>query len=125
MLKEMRNRLFNGRALVVLLVTGLFLGIAAVSQGTKLQRIEDRSTVCMLKNRTLGRPFIPVVVDGKTYYGCCEMCTGTLQKIRKERFAIDPVTGKTVDKSKAIIGALPDGAVLYFENEKSFLAFSR
>ncbi len=79
----------------------------------------------MLKNRTLGRPFIPVAIDGKTYYGCCEMCTGTLQKSRRDRFAIDPVTGKVVDKSKAIIGALPDGAVLYFENEKSFQAFSR
>ena len=79
----------------------------------------------MLKNRTVGKPFIHVQVEGKTYYGCCEMCTGTLQKSRMDRFAIDPVTGKTVDKSKAIIGSLPDGEILYFESEKSFQAFSR
>lgn len=115
----------DNRALVVLLVAGACIGIAALSQGAKLHKIEDRSTVCMLKNRTLGRPFIPVAIDGKTYYGCCEMCTGALQKDPKERFSIDPVTGRQVDKATAVIGAQPSGEVLYFENEKSFQAFSR
>lgn len=125
MLIDLRSRLFNGRALVTLLVVGLFLGIATVSQGTKLQKIEDRSHVCMLKNRAVGKPLIPVQVEGATYYGCCEMCTGTLQKDRKERFAVDPVTKREVDKARAVIGVQPGGEVLYFENEKSFQAFSR
>lgn len=121
MIKDIRIR----SLLVVLVVAGLFFAIDAVSQSSKLRRIEDRSTVCMLKNRTLGRPFIPVAVDGKTYYGCCEMCTGTLQKVSGERYAIDPITGRKVDKATAVIGAYPSGEVLYFESEESFEKFSR
>jgi len=125
MLIDLRGLLFNSRTLLTLLVIGLFLGIATVSQGTKLQKIEDRSHVCMLKNRAVGKPLIPVQVEGATYYGCCEMCTGTLQKDRKERFAIDPVTKREVDKARAVIGVQSGGEVLYFENEKSFQIFSR
>lgn len=100
------------------------LGFSAMSQESKFQKIEDKSLVCMLKNRTMGITFVPVIVDGKTYYGCCEMCTATLQQNSKERYANDPVTGRQIDKAKAIIGAYPAGEVFYFESEDSFQAFS-
>ena len=51
------------------------------------------------------------------------MCVGTLTNDRKARHANDPVTGKEVDKAKAIIGAMTNGSVFYFENEQNFQAF--
>ena len=41
------------------------------------------------------------------------------------REAVDPISGKQVDKAKAVIGAKPDGKVLYFENEKTFSAYQK
>lgn len=112
-------------SLILILAVLTTLAFSSISQENKLRKIEDKSQVCMLQNRTLGRPFIPVVVDGKTYYGCCENCTGVLQQNSKKRYAVDPVTGKEVDKAKAVIGAYPTGEVLYFESEDSLQAFSR
>ncbi|MEK6726372.1 MAG: hypothetical protein AABY54_07490 [Deltaproteobacteria bacterium] len=102
----------------------LFLVIASVQTVlADLLRMVEISHVCMVNNEDMGKPQIPVKVGDQTYYGCCKMCIGTLNNDRKARFAIDPVSGKEVDKAKAIIGAKPNGAVLYFENEKNFQAF--
>ena len=56
-------------------------------------------------------------VDGKRYYGCCAMCKERLARDPRARTAVDPVSGKEVDKATALIAKRADGSVLYFENE--------
>ena len=82
-----------------------------------VQVVSDASTVCMMNDRVMGVPQIPVVVEGKTYYGCCAMCKERLAKDASTRTALDPVTGRSVDKAKAVIGRHPDGTVVYFESK--------
>src|SRR5215210_7045096 len=73
----------------------------------------DPKTVCMVNEMAMGKDQIPVEVEGKTYYGCCEMCKAALTKDASKRTAVDPVSGKDVDKAKAVIGAQEDGHVFY------------
>lgn len=89
----------------------------------KITRVDARY-VCMVNNKLFQKEQIPVVVDGKTYYGCCQMCKKTLNDKPGSRMAIDPVSDKIVDKATAIIGALPNGTVYYFESEKNLKRFS-
>lgn len=77
----------------------------------------------MVNDMHFGRPQIPVAHQGKTYYGCCENCKKTLSTDASARTAIDPVSGKKIDKASAVIAAKTDGSVIYFENEKSLAAF--
>ena len=87
-----------------------------------LERVQaDR--VCMVNDTRFPTAQIPVPVEGKTYFGCCEMCKGRLATDTGVRMAVDPVSGKPVDKATATIGALPSGKVLYFENEKNMNAY--
>lgn len=44
------------------------------------------------------------------------MCKGQLEKDPKQRVAIDPVSGKKVEKSLAVIGVASNGGVIYFES---------
>ena len=53
------------------------------------------------------------------------MCKERLAKDVAAREAVDPVSGKKVDKATAVIGALADGSVLYFENDKNFDAYKK
>ena len=62
----------------------------------------------------MGKPQIPVDVEGRTYYGCCAMCKEKLNQQPAARIAQDPVTGEDVDKSKAVIVQNAQGKVLYF-----------
>ena len=91
----------------------------AASDTGRLTRVNDVSQVCMVNNQFMGRTQIPVTVDGKTYFGCCEMCKGRLARDATARVAKDPVTGKAVDKSSAVIAKNDDGQVLYFENTQN------
>lgn len=111
------NRLAVRIALTVVCLLALTLGIAAASPA--IQRVETKK-VCMVNNQVFEKDQIPVTVEGKIYYGCCEMCKERLSKDAAMRSAVDPVSGKTVDKATAVIGALPDGKVLYFESETTF-----
>lgn len=79
--------------------------------------------VCMVNDEFFGTNQIPVTVAGQTYYGCCAGCEKTLRDNRSARFAIDPVSRKEVDKATAAIGALPNGSVFYFENERNLKKF--
>jgi YHS domain-containing protein len=72
--------------------------------------------VCMVNNQRFDKEQIAVKVKERTYYGCCEMCKEKRRSNAKSRVAIDPVSGKEVDKATAVIGASPDGKVFYFEN---------
>lgn len=111
-----------GVAALVLLVAALVGGLAfAKGEGkahATLKRVETQK-VCMINNQVFEKDQIPVEVEGKTYYGCCEMCKERLTKDPASRQAVDPVTGKTVDKATAVIGVLPDGKVLYFESAET------
>jgi YHS domain-containing protein len=89
-----------------------------------LTRVDDRSLVCMVNNQFMGRPQIPIEVEGRTYYGCCEMCKGRLANDPASRVATDPVTQKSVDKAIAVIGKTSDGATFYFESDKTFAAYA-
>src|SRR3990170_6550898 len=98
-----------------LLILFLVIASAGTVLAEQLRRVTDISHVCMVNNMDMGKPQIPVKVGDQTYYGCCKMCEGILKKDRSARFAKDPVSGKEVDKAKAVIGAKPNGEVLYFE----------
>src|SRR5262245_61283291 len=63
--------------------------------------------VCMVNNTVFPEDQIPVAVEGRTYFGCCEMCKGRLAADPSVRTAVDPISGKSVDKAKAVIGAKP------------------
>lgn len=77
--------------------------------------------VCMVNDSVMKGPQMPVPVEGKTYYGCCEGCVKTLQSDRSVRVAKDPVTGHEVDKATAFILADPKmkGRALYFESQET------
>lgn len=77
----------------------------------------DPKTVCMVNEMAMGKEQIPVEVDGKTYYGCCEMCKNTLATNDAKRVAKDPISGKVVDKATAVIAQNEEGRVFYFEND--------
>jgi YHS domain-containing protein len=117
-----------GVAILVLVVAAALAGLAfAAGEGkdakaSTLKRAETKK-VCMINNQVFDKDQIPVQVEGKTYYGCCEMCKERLTKDPASRQAVDPVTGKTVDKATAVIGVLPDGKVLYFESEATMAKY--
>jgi YHS domain-containing protein len=98
--------------------TGQTTPVAAAS----LKRVETKK-VCMINNQVFEKDQIPVEVEGRTYYGCCEMCKERLAKDAAARSAVDPVTGKTVDKATAVIAAQADGSVLYFESEETLAKY--
>lgn len=88
-----------------------------------LKKVETK-TVCMINEHAMGRDQIPVEVEGKTYYGCCEMCKKALAENPAKRVAKDPVSGKEVDKATAVIAAQEDGKVFYFENEENLAKYN-
>src|SRR5262245_62152179 len=87
-----------------------------------VKRVEPK-TVCMVTDHAMGKPQLAVEVEGRTYYGCCAMCKGRLAKDAEVRSAVDPVTGKKVDKAKAVIAARADCTFLYFDSEKTLAAY--
>jgi YHS domain-containing protein len=105
-------------ALLVTLVT------AQRSLAEPLHRVQAKR-VCMVNDTAFPKDQIPVKVGKETYFGCCQMCEGRLANDPAVRHATDPVSGKPVDKAKAVIGVKPDGKVLYFESEKTFAAFGK
>ena len=84
----------------------------------------EAKMVCMVNNKAFDKEQMAIQVDGKTYYGCCPMCKGMLEKDASQRTAVDPVSGKTVDKATALIGADADGNTYYFENQDNLKKFA-
>ena len=77
--------------------------------------------VCMVNNAYMGKPQIPVPVNGKTYYGCCQMCVGKLNNEETARSGTDPYSNKKVDKTEAYIVLMKkEGEVAYFESEENY-----
>ena len=112
-------------ALLVSLLISLaaFAGNEALRPFGPLEKVETK-TVCMVNEQAMGKDQIAVEVDGKTYYGCCEMCKKTLATNAEKRVAVDPVTGKQVDKAKAVIAAQKDGRVWYFESDETLAKYN-
>lgn len=82
--------------------------------------------VCMVNNMYMGIDQIPVLVQDKTYYACCDKCIRDLNNDQSVRYAIDPYSKVGVDKAFAFITMSPEkkGAILYFEsanNAKKYL----
>lgn len=109
------------------IVSALALAVVALGRPSFAEPLErvPATRVCMVNDTRFPKDQIPVAVDGKTYFGCCDMCKGRLAQDPSIREATDPVSGKSVDKAKAVIGAKPDGKVLYFESEKTFSAYRK
>lgn len=81
----------------------------------------DHKLVCMVNNMYMGMAQIPVVVQNKTYYGCCEKCVHDLNSDETVRFAVDPYSKAKVDKAFAFITMSPlkPGTILYFESKEN------
>lgn len=81
----------------------------------------EHKLVCMVNNMYMGVNQIPVVVQDKTYYGCCEKCVRDLNTDQSVRVAVDPYSHISVDKAQAFITMNPNksGSILYFESEKN------
>ncbi|WP_339790050.1 hypothetical protein [uncultured Imperialibacter sp.] len=93
---------------------------------TEVQKPIDPNLVCMVNDAYMGKPQIPVPVNGKTYYGCCQGCVDKLNNLESTRIAIDPFSGNPVDKSEAYIVLLnQQGVVAYFESESNYTEFSK
>ncbi|HET7435435.1 MAG TPA: hypothetical protein VFN10_12075 [Thermoanaerobaculia bacterium] len=88
-----------------------------------LTKVEPK-TVCMINEHAMGKDQIPVEVEGKTYYGCCEMCKKALATDASKRVAVDPVSQKQVDKAKAVIASQEDGKVFYFESDANLAKYN-
>ena len=89
-----------------------------------LTRIEDPSTVCMVNDQHMGVAQIPVQVEGKAYYGCCQMCEAKLKTNPQTRLGTDPVSQKPVDKATAVLATDATGKVFYFENSANMQAYA-
>lgn len=96
---------------------------AAVEPAAVVTRIDDRSLVCMVNDAYMGKAQIPIVVYGKTYFGCCPMCKERLANEAETRSAIDPVNGERVDKATALLARDADGHVLYFGSEQNLRGY--
>ncbi|UOF01343.1 TRASH domain-containing protein [Bdellovibrio reynosensis] len=112
------------RFLIAAVFCSLFTFAGFVSAAEKLQIVANEK-VCMVTNMVFPRTQIPVSHQGKTYYGCCENCKKTLSEDASARVSVDPVSGKSVDKAKAVIAAKEDGTVIYFESKKTFEKFAK
>lgn len=115
---------FKRATLVLLAILLTAATVLAQTPAPPLTKVEAKK-VCMINEHFMNHDQIPVEVDGKTYYGCCAMCKERLEKDAAKRVAVDPVSGKTVDKAKAVIGAASDGMVVYFESEKNLEKYNK
>ena len=122
MLKQKSNKVnYIVSSLVLLLI--LSASMVYAKNGITLRKV-DHINVCMTNNKDMGKEQLPIKVEGKTYYGCCKMCVGNLTNNAEARHAVDPVSGNKVDKALAFLGALPNGNILYFENEENFNSYT-
>lgn len=77
--------------------------------------------VCMVNDAYMGKKQFDVKFQGKTYYGCCDMCKERIPKDASVRVATDPYSHKQVDKAVAVIAVTGNnGEVSYFENKDNY-----
>jgi YHS domain-containing protein len=120
----------RGALIGVLLLTGMVFSVVIMlnreaHSGQKLlsERVEAIE-VCMVNDRVMGKPQIPVEYEDKTYYGCCQGCVNRIKNDRAIRYSSDPVTGGEVDKATAYIVEGHGGEALYFESVQTAKQYS-
>ncbi len=81
-----------------------------------------REYVSMYYNEIIDTPTEPVIVNGKTYNGCCEFTSEQLRTDSTTRFSTDPFSGEKVDKATAYIAPDPnkEKGVLYFQFRENY-----
>ena len=124
MIKKSLSTTSTFYALIIIALALTFSMAANADQAESVLKPVDSNHVCMITDQEFAREQIPVEVEGKTYYGCCEMCKAKLNNNPESRVATDPVSGNEVDKAEAVIGAAPDGKVYYFESEKNLVEYN-
>ncbi|MDF1546732.1 MAG: hypothetical protein P1P88_02845 [Bacteroidales bacterium] len=81
------------------------------------------SMVCMVSGEVKNKAIKPIFVNGKTYWGCCNMCIAKLtNNTGNVQFALDPLTKKQINKSDAVIRLNPkyQRQALFFESNKTY-----
>lgn len=107
-------------------VSTVFLGNIAVADDSAhahSTKAVEAKKVCMVNDKFMGIDQIPIEVNKKTYYGCCNNCIAKLQNNESNvRFAQDPFTREQVDKADAYIVTIEDKSnkVLYFKSEQNY-----
>jgi len=87
-----------------------------------LTRVEGKD-VNMVTNRVADSPQTDMSIEGRTYYVPGPTYAWTLAKTLSLRYAQDPLTERTLDKSEALTFADASGNVYYFESEETCKAF--
>jgi len=125
----------NKKTLFVLITLGMLLytPIYAEEKETDKPQSSQQSTdvrlktsyVCMMNNKYFGKEQIPVDVNGKIYYGCCQGCVEALKSNSEIRTGVDPLTGESVDKTDAYIVLKQDGTdeVYYFKSAENYIKY--
>lgn len=90
----------------------------------ELEQVDETQYVCMITDKLFAEEQIEVDVEGKTYFGCCQMCVKKLNENPNSRTAVDPVSGEVVNKAEAVIGADSDNNIYYFESAENMKRFS-
>ncbi len=93
--------------------------LAPIASADNALEVVEAEYVCMVNDAAYDKEQVRVDVEGKTYYGCCEMCKARLANNEKLRVGIDPVSGAKVDKATAIIAADAYNRVFYFESKEN------
>ena len=110
------------KRILISLILAMTLGLSLTFGATG--NVEKREYVCMMQDMVLTRPGIAIQYEGRTYYGCCEMCK---QKIKNEpgkyTKATDPVSKKPVDKAESFVYGI-EGTAYYFSSEANRKAFA-
>ena len=88
-----------------------------------LKQVEVRF-VCMQTNKAFDKEQIPVTIDGVVYFGCCNNCNRNLSSQEENRYALDPVSKKRINKADAVVGADADNSIYYFESVENLKAFN-
>lgn len=115
-------RLIKYAAILLLVPLAIWGIVEAGRSEPALIRIASSNT-CMGSNQAQEKAQNYAMVDGKSYYGCTDMCIANLKKNTGFRYRRDPVSGNRVDKALAIVGAKKNGQLLYFESERNLLAY--
>jgi YHS domain-containing protein len=111
----------TGPTILVLLGLAVTLATGAVRAWAAPPNVSipERTRVCMMQDTVMAVPAVPLTHNGKSYFGCCEMCKAKIAA-EPERYTLarDPVSGAVVDKATAALLSV-DGRVLYFESEET------
>jgi YHS domain-containing protein len=104
------------------IIAALPLAVLAAASGEKVKQVEAKYT-CFVNKKHFDKPQTEIIVNGRKYYGCCESCVTQLMQDPTTRVAIDPVSGKEVDKAEAVIGIDKAGNVYFFQSADNLNKF--